>query len=294
MFEKILNLDRRWIFLAMALAVGVPILIDLRVKESPTEMSHITFDVVDNLPAGSRVLIALDYDPPGKSELDPMASAIVRHSAAKGHRLIFMTLWPTGPQFIDRVTRILRDEFPDYQYGTDFVDLGFKTGNEGVIKVIVSDIARSFPTDASGRRLNELPLMRGVKNVRDVDLIVSISGGTPGAKEWIQYASTPYNIQTITAVTGVQTPLFIAYYPGQLQGLLGSIKAAAEYETILLETYPELARAGGGNAAEANNASTLNEAQRRMGPQLVAHLLMIGLIIAGNAAYFVTRGRGTR
>ena len=34
------------------------------------------------------------------------------------------------------------------------------------------------------------------------------------------------------------------------------------------------------------------EAQRRMGPQLVAHLLMIALILAGNAVYFVTRRRG--
>ena len=34
------------------------------------------------------------------------------------------------------------------------------------------------------------------------------------------------------------------------------------------------------------------EAQRRMGPQLVAHLLMIGLIIAGNVVFFATRRRG--
>jgi hypothetical protein len=29
-----------------------------------------------------------------------------------------------------------------------------------------------------------------------------------------------------------------------------------------------------------------------MGPQLVAHLLMIGLIIAGNIVFFATRRRG--
>ena len=34
------------------------------------------------------------------------------------------------------------------------------------------------------------------------------------------------------------------------------------------------------------------EAQRRMGPQLVAHLLMILLILAGNAVYLVNRRRG--
>ena len=34
------------------------------------------------------------------------------------------------------------------------------------------------------------------------------------------------------------------------------------------------------------------EAQRRMGPQLVAHLLMIGLIVMGNVVYFASRRRG--
>lgn len=296
MIEKLSNLDRRWVFLSMALAVAIPILANFRVPESPTEMTRITFNVIDELPPGSTILMAVDYAPSGKSELDPMAAAITRHAAVKGHNIIFMTLWPTGPQFIDRLERILREEFPEYQYGRDFVDLGFKTGNEGVIKVIVNDLRQTFPTDASGNRLAELPLTADMRNIRDVDLIVSISGGTPGSKEWIQYASTPFGITTIAGVTGVQTPLFIAYYPGQLQGLLGSIKAAAEYESILLQEYPELAKVPPARrtAGLPPPASTLNEAQRRMGPQLVAHLLMIGLIIVGNIAYFFSRGSRRR
>ena len=291
MINRLANLDRRWVFLAMALAVALPILFGLRVPEAPTEMTRITFNIIDDLPPNSKILIAMDYDPPGKSELDPMAAAITRHAAKKGHKLIFLTLWPAGPQFIDQLERILRDEFPDYQYGRDYVDLGFKTGNEGVIKVIVNDLRRTFPTDADGHSLDELPLTADMRNIREIDLLVSISGGTPGAKEWIQYASTPYEIPTIAGVTGVQTPLFIAYYPGQLQGLLGSIKAAAEYEALLLQEYPELAKVPPARRVKGlpPPATTLNEAQRRMGPQLVAHLLMIGLIILGNVAFFLNR-----
>jgi hypothetical protein len=33
------------------------------------------------------------------------------------------------------------------------------------------------------------------------------------------------------------------------------------------------------------------EARRRMAPQLFGHLLLIGLIVAGNAIYFSQRGR---
>ena len=71
----------------------------------------------------------------------------------------------------------------------------------------------------------------------------------------------------------------------QLPGLLGAIKGAAEYEKLVLDKYY---RAQG----EEPPARFL-EGIRRMGPQLVAHVLMIALIIAGNTIYFVGRRRET-
>lgn len=303
MLERLSNLDRRWVFLAMALAVGVPILLELKPPETPTPMTERTFEVLDRLPAGSRVLIALDYDPAGMSELHPMSSAFVRHAATKGHRIYLMTLWPTGPAFLDDMTRLLRQEFPELVYGEDYVNLGFQAGNEGVVKVIVSNLRGSFPRDAVyGRSLDTLPITADVENIRQMDLIISISGGTPGTKEWVQYAASPFGTDTIAGCTGVQTPLFIPYIPGQLDGILGGIKAAAEYESLLLEAYPEVATGqpasddGQQEDAEQPVATAVNrnvrEAQRRMGPQLVAHLLMVGLIVVGNVLYFATRRTG--
>ncbi|HEX6985980.1 MAG TPA: hypothetical protein VF170_11420, partial [Planctomycetaceae bacterium] len=277
-------------------AVGVPILLELRLPETPTPMSRRTFEVLDELPAGSRVLIALDYDPAGMSELHPMAAAFTRHAAVKGHRIYFLTLWPTGPAFLDDMTAILRNEFPDYEYGRDYVNLGFRAGNEGVIKVITGDLRRSFATDVRGTSLARIPMTEDVENIREMNLIVSVSGGTPGTKEWVQYASTPFDIPTTAGVTGVQTPMFVPYIPGQLDGILGGIKAAAEYESLLLEKYPQVA----GDEPPADGVEppvatvverNVREAQRRMGPQLVAHLLMIGLIAAGNVLYFLNRRR---
>ncbi|MGC1273175.1 MAG: hypothetical protein WBC44_05670 [Planctomycetaceae bacterium] len=293
MLDRLSNLDRRWVFLAMALAVGVPILLQFRVPESASKMTRQAFDVFESLPPGSRVLIVLDYDPAGMAELHPMSAALTRHAALKGHKIYFMTLWPTGTAFIDDMEYILRTEYPDLKYGEDYVDLGFRAGNEGVIKVITGDLRRSFGTDVRNVSLADMPMTHDIENIREMDLIVDISGGTPGTKEWVQYASTPFGIPTIAGVTGVQTPMFIPYLPGQLQGMLGSIKAAAEYESLLLEKYPEIAgetppTADGEPAATAIQRP-VREAQRRMGPQLVAHLLMIGLIIAGNVLYFLSR-----
>lgn len=285
MLDRFLTLDRRWVFAAMAVAVAAPILAGTRFPEKPTAMTRRVFDVVETLPPGSRVLIALDYDPAGMGELHPMAAALTRHAALRRSRIYFLTLWPTGPAFLSDMTRILREEFPEFEEGVDYVNLGYRAGEMGVIKLITSNLRDAFATDVRQRDLDAMPITSGVKSIQQMDLIVSISGGTPGTKEWVQFASTPFNIPTVAGTTGVQTPEMMPYVPRQLHGILGGVKAAAEYEKLLVARYPQL-------DDKPIAAPGLYSGTVRMGPQLVAHLLMIGLIVAGNILYFTARRQG--
>jgi hypothetical protein len=82
----------------------------------------------------------------------------------------------------------------------------------------------------------------------------------------------------------VQAPQLYPYFPRQMTGILGAIKGAAEYEALVN------AKLDGDRLPPAKYL----EAQRRMGPQLFAHLLMVGLIIAGNVIYFRQRGASRR
>ena len=44
MYDFLKNLDRRWIFLAMLLAVAIPVVLELRFPEKPTQLAIDTFD----------------------------------------------------------------------------------------------------------------------------------------------------------------------------------------------------------------------------------------------------------
>jgi hypothetical protein len=278
MLEALNRIDRRWIFALVFLSVAVPILTGVRFPEEPSPMATSVFAAMEQLPDGSPVLMAFDYDPGSQGELQPMASAFTRHAALKGHKLYFMSLWPQGGPMLQRAIDLLRREFPHYEYGRDYVNLGFRPGNEGVIKVVVSNLRELFANDVYGRSLSDLPLTRGIKNVQNVALIANISAGDPGTKQWVQYASTPFNIPMVAGTTGVQAPMLYPYIPSQLDGVLGGIKAAAEYEQLLIEAYPQL--------ADNKNAQ---EGMRRMGPQLIAHALILALIVAGNVIFFGAR-----
>ncbi|NOX56166.1 MAG: hypothetical protein GXP27_17330 [Planctomycetes bacterium] len=286
MYEFLKNLDRRWVFLMMLLAVAVPILFRAQFPERPTGLARAVFDEIEKLPAGSRVLLAFDFDPASEGELGPMATMVVRHCCEKKLKMYFIALWPVGPQMIDDVIhKVILSDFPELVYGEDYVNLGFKPGNEGVIKVIVTDWKQLYTTDDRGTNIDQIPMCRGIENIQSMDLVINVSAGYPGTKEWVQYAATPYpdKIRIVAGCTGVQAPLLYPYIPQQLPGLLGAIKGAAEYEELVVQKYDR--------KKGRQPAAKYQEAKRRMGPQLVAHLLMIGLIVLGNVVFFMERSR---
>ena len=92
MLDFLKTLDRRWIFLAMLLAVAGPILAQQSFPEKPTRSVLDVFDYIENLDEGSNVLLSLDYAPSSDGELAPMATALIRHCCLKRHKMFFMTL----------------------------------------------------------------------------------------------------------------------------------------------------------------------------------------------------------
>jgi hypothetical protein len=229
------------------------------------------------------VLLSFDFDPASKAELQPMANALVHHCASKDHKIVFMALWPLGKQMADQAIKEILLEYHGerYEYGTDYVQLGFKAGNEGVIKLLTTNIAEAYATDDSGAAVSGLPLVADTRDLGSFDLVSTISAGYPGAKEWVQYGreAMKADARLTSGSTGVQASQLFPYYPAQLNGILVAVKGAAEYETLVTEKYPV-----------DRNAERLEQGRVRMGPQLVAHLLMIALIVLGNIAMIASRG----
>ena len=242
MLDFLSHLDKRWIFLAMFLAIAIPILVQKSFPEKATPIVQSVFDKVESLPAGSRVLVSFDYDPASSGELHPMAIAMIRHLCEKKHKIYIMALWPLGPQMADDVVnRVIKRDYPQMKYGEDYVNLGYKSGGEGVIQVITTDIKKLYTADYTSKNLNDIPMTRDLVSIQQMDFLFSISAGSGGIKEWVQYAATPYKKPIAGGMTGVQAPLMYPYYPKQMLGMLGAIKGAAEYEAALGTKYPRYA-----------------------------------------------------
>ncbi|MCI0635835.1 MAG: hypothetical protein L0206_18240, partial [Actinobacteria bacterium] len=72
-------------------------------------------DAIDALPAGSPVLVSMDYDPASQAELEPMNRAVLRHMFRKDLRVTGMTHWPRGRDFVEQVVKSTAAEFDDLE-----------------------------------------------------------------------------------------------------------------------------------------------------------------------------------
>jgi len=277
--KSLLQLDRRVIYLAIALAVAIPLLLHFAVPLKPSPIVLSLFDTIESLPPNSKVILSFDYGPSTVPENDPMAFAFVRHLLTLDHKVYMMALWATGARNLDHtIEQVIEKEFPEKIYGVDYVKLGYKAGDEGLINTLFKDFKGMYTTDGHGTNIRDIPMMQDIKTLQSFDMILNVGSGRPGTKEWIQYAGDRGNIRIGGGVTAVEALLLYPYYPRQLKGLVGGLQGAAEYETALIAKYPQFHRTG-------------CQAQMYMGPQTVAHYVIIVLVILGNISYFMGRRR---
>jgi hypothetical protein len=270
--HRLLRLDRRIIFLLVALATLLPLLypVGLPIRVSP-EVRKI-YDHLEQLPEGSVFLLSLDFEPGGKPELYPMAIALLQHAFRKNLKVLGMTLWPAGTGLAETAfSQIAQDS--GKEKGKDDAFLGYAPGDASAVISMGQDLHAAFPTDYYGVKTAELPILSNIHSLRDVHYVISLSVGFPGLDTWYVYGKEKYGFELGGGCTAVSAPRF---YPllntGQINGLLGGLRGAAEYEILLGKEGKALAG---------------------MDAQSATHFLIILLIIVCNGVYFLT-GQGGR
>jgi hypothetical protein len=301
--DRLLRVDRRWIFLFVALSVTVPILVPLGLPISTTPPTQAAFDFIETLKPGDVVWLSFDYGPSSAPENDPMAEGFMRHCLSKDLKVIVCALYPLGGLGLanNSVARVAA-EFPNKTYGVDYVNLGYKDGAEAVMRRLGDNIGDAFPTDVNGRAIGEFPIFnpgaavkvdgvpvgrgRGVRSIRDVKVVFTAATGLIG-EYWITLVNAQSGTPIIIGPTAVSAPKYYAFISsGQLAGMLGGMKGAAEYEQLLAKHYPQL--------GELYGSTKLFTAVKGMDAQTGIHLVIIIFILIGNGAYFAYRVRESR
>lgn len=264
--RRMLRIDRKVIFLLIALATLIPLLFPMGLPIRVSSEVEKVYNYMESLPEGSVFLLSMDFDPASKPELYPMAMALLRHAFKKNFKVIGMTLWVTGTGMAEEVLSNVAHEMGK-EKGVDYVFLGFAPGGSTVILNMGQDIYATFPRDHYRNRIANLPMMKSIRTLRDVDYVISLAAGSPGIESWYLFGKEKYSFELGGGCTAVSAAgLYPLLDTGQINGLMGGLRGAAEYETLI---------------------SRKGKAVGGMDAQSATHMAIILLIILCNLFYFL-------
>jgi len=267
--ERLGNLDRRLIYVFLIVGLLVPLIRPIGLPLVIDPMVRAAYGAIDALPDGSLVVFACNVNPGTEAENWPSAVAMGSHLIAKKCKIIVLTLYADGWMYADRFIREVATPL-GYKYGQDIALLEFKAGVQNILAAFAKDPVGAFSKDYKGAALSSLPVMQGLKTIKDVKMYYDIVQ-LESAKAAVAMIE-PTGVPVIAAATAVFAPELAPYAAsGQIKGFVVGLAGSAAYESLI--NKPGRATAG-------------------MDAQSIGHLVIGVCVILGNIAYGASRRSG--
>jgi hypothetical protein len=267
-WEQVIGrIDRRVMYLGLFLITLAPLVgrwsLPLYITPPPKQLQR----TIAALPKEKLVFIASNWDAGTQAENRPQLIAIVRHLIRERLKFAVISIGsPNAPQLAQTaIEQAIRAEgvADQWQYGREWVNLGYKLPNAPWLRSFVRDIPEAVKEDWKGTTVAQIPLLQGVKKfgpAGEVSMLIDVTGSNT-IDRWYAYLS-PTKTYIGLGCTAVMAP---EQYPfldsGQLSGMLTGMKGAAEYEQLIdARGFGSIAMAG----------------------QSFAHLYILLLIVLGN------------
>ena len=273
MLQVLGNVDRRIIYIAIAVAVAAPLVWPIGLPLDVNANTEAMFKLIENLKPGDKVLFPIDFLSASADTALPQGEALARHLMRRpGIKIVAMSFNDQGHLFADRILAAAQSK--DKQYGIDYINLGFIAGGEGSLAGFLSNIRSVVKADYTGKPVDSFPIMQGINSVNDFQLVIgTIMSVQVGETAWIRQMGA----QKVPFAFGTASASYTSWIPfvqsGQIKALLDGLRGAAEYEKLI--DFP-------GRATKAMDA------------QSVGHLLIILLIVLGNIGYVVEKSNGKK
>ena len=170
--DKLAKIDRRIIYLILAVVVILPMIFPsvLRVRVMPPVEK--LFHAVDNVPKEKALIIDFDYAPQTAPELEPMGFALLRHAFRKRTKVLILSLYVQMlglaqnalTEVIEEFNSVAETNTDSIIYGRDYVFLGWVPPPIIPILGMGESITNVYQVDYYGNRTDTLPLMKEIKN----------------------------------------------------------------------------------------------------------------------------------
>ncbi|MCD6384581.1 hypothetical protein J7M23_02280 [Candidatus Sumerlaeota bacterium] len=277
-YDKMLSIDRRIVYLIIALAIAVPTIHPLNLPVTVTPDVRGVFDEIEKLEPGTPILISVDYEPSTTPEMDPMSKAVILHCLLRGLKVIGISYLiygsGIGEDLFNEVEKIYEEATgKKLVYGRDYCYLGYKPGDYAMIIGLGEDFKGTCKQDNYGKSVYELEILKPIKTLRDFPLMIDLHDDSY-INYWIIYGNERTGIKIGSCCTAVMaTGMYPFWRAGQITGIVGGLKGGSEYEKLVNEKY--------------NLKRRLKQARAGMDAQSVIHIVIILFMLLGNFAFIM-------
>ena len=223
----------RWVLAALFLLVlGATIFLGsqtMPVSPSlPAEGTRLSSAVLA-IPANSRVLVVIDYEPSLAGEMEATGAPLLDQLVRLGrHNLSFISTSPNGTALVERLlanTQINTAEGFAYQSGVNYRNLGFLPGGSAGVLGFVEGPSQIFPAAE-------------VDSFADYAAVVLLTDHAESGRIWVEQLQNRKQVdpllagQPLLVVASAQAgPLLQPYVSsGQVNGMISGLSDAARYE----------------------------------------------------------------
>lgn len=276
-YEWIQSIDRRIIYLVVFVVVSLPFFIPIPIPMRISEQVQKLYDKVEKIAEHNKtserkkvVFMQMDWTPSVQAECWPQTEAMIEHCFKRDIPFIIMGWLPEGPMLTQKIAEKAAKKY-NKKYGEDWVNFGYKPMNLPAFLAFIKDMYSQIVKDDMNTPIRNVPMMKKIESIRDVDLIFDVRGSA-GVTVWIQYLQPETGTDVAAGCTAIIGPEMYPFLDsGQLVGMMEGLSGAAQYEILV--------------------GHIEGRGSRGMGSQNLAHFWIIAMMALGNIGYVFQRRR---
>ena len=269
--EKLGRIDYRVLYFLSVIMMLIPI---IRPLGLPVKVSQPVIDfakAIDELPEGAVVVWQQAGGGATYDEIRPAMVATLKTLFKHNVKIVAYGIYAEGPIILLDAIKRANPEAYGKKYGIDYVVFGFVAGEESAQASFAADIWKTVHADYYGTPIDQIPLMKDVRNHEDVALIIDVYTSCYGIEWSVRQWYVTHGVPILAITMACCGPMTAPYYPKPVLGYLSGTEGAAELEII--EKIP-------GEGASISDAKNLGL------------IPLIIFIILGNIAYIASKVRG--
>lgn len=281
-------IERRLIYLVMIVAVSIPVIFEFSWPPSRLVSAERMYDVVEQVQVkqGEVALLWMDFGPGTIAENKPQAEVVVEHLFRRRIPVVVLSQYQLAEAVLNSIPREvaarLEKEMPDqsWRYGEAWINAGYQPGGAQMMQNLAAakDLSKYFGRDVNGMPFTHYPAFASIGGIEHVKLVAEVTGLVGVFDTIIQFFQksgyTPTVVHGCTSITIPEAYIFLD--SKQLHGLLEGVAGAAWYSEVLKQRNPK-----------SENEALLV----RNTALIIAHVVLILLIVAGNIVGFVRARR---